>query len=74
MRLIIHTKAGSFVKDDARDIDKHILEQAMKGHRETFEFRCKPFPGLSADTPERRCVFRASDFRYFEIEDDEERS
>jgi hypothetical protein len=67
MRLIIHTKVGAFVKDDAREIDKLNLLTIVNSYRETFEFTCRPDQPVAV--PERRCVFRTRDYRYLEIED-----
>jgi hypothetical protein len=73
MRLIIHTKVGTFVKDNARKIDKRSLLASVTGYRDTSgrdTFEITGRPAGSADVPESRCVFFTSDYRYLEIEDD----
>jgi hypothetical protein len=69
MRLIIHTKVGTFVKDNAREIDKLYLLTAVNSCRDTFEITCRPEGPSGTTGTESRCVFRTSDYRYLEIED-----
>jgi hypothetical protein len=70
MRLIVHTRVGTFVKDGARQIDKLNLLMIVNGYSETFELTCRPEGPCGITGKTRRCVFLSSDYRYLEIEEE----